>query len=116
MKYKITEEKDFVRLDKYLIDILDISRNKVQEMIKQNLVLVNGKITKRSYVLKYNDIIEVVGELSIDTSVKPEEMDIDIIYEDNDLMVINKPSGMVVHPAAGHFSNTLVNGLLAHTN
>lgn len=116
MKYKITDEKDFVRLDKYLIDILDISRNKVQEMIKQNLVLVNEKVTKRSYVLKYNDIIQVVGELSIDTSVKPEEMDIDIIYEDNDLMVINKPSGMVVHPAAGHFSNTLVNGLLAHTN
>lgn len=115
MKIKITEEKDFVRLDKYLTNILGISRSKLQEMIKQSLVLVNNKKVKNSYVLSYNDEIDVVGKLEVQTDVLPEKMDLDIIYEDDDLMVVNKPSGMVVHPAAGHFSNTLVNGLLAHT-
>lgn len=115
MKYTITDEKDFLRLDKYLTSKLDISRSKLQEMIKQNLVFVNGKIVKNSYLLKLNDEVEVKGTLSMDTSIKPEKMDIEIIYEDNDLMVVNKPSGLVVHPAAGHYSKTLVNGLLAHT-
>ena len=115
MNYIIDDEKDLVRIDKFLIDKLSISRSKVQEMINQNLVLVNGKNTKNSYVLKLNDKIEIVGELKYETSVKEEDMPIDIIYEDDSLMVINKPSGMVVHPAAGHFSGTLVNALLAHT-
>lgn len=115
MKYKIEDEKDLVRLDRYLISVLDVSRSKIQEMIKQNLVLINGKEVKSSYVLKINDEVEIIGKLVIDTNVKPEKMDIEIVYEDDDLMVINKPSGLVVHPAAGHFSGTLVNGLLAHT-
>lgn len=116
MKYEIKDEKDFVRLDKYLMNKTDISRSKIQEMIKQELVLLNGKKTKNSYVLKLNDVIEITGELKEETDAKPEKMDLDIVYEDDDLMVINKPSGLVVHPAAGHFSGTLVNGLLAHTN
>ena len=116
MKYEIKDGKDFVRLDKYLMNKTDISRSKIQEMIKQELVLLNGKKTKNSYVLKLNDVIEITGELKEETDAKPEKMDLDIVYEDDDLMVINKPSGLVVHPAAGHFSGTLVNGLLAHTN
>ena len=116
MNYIIDDEKDLVRIDKFLIDKLSISRSKVQEMIKQNLVLINGKNTKNSYVLKLNDKIEIVGELKRETSVKEEDMPLDIIYEDDYLMVINKPSGMVVHPANGHYTNTLVNGLLHYTN
>lgn len=116
MKFKIEEEKDLVRLDKFLFDNLDISRSKVQEMIKEKLVKVNDKFVKSSYVLRINDVVLVTGKLNIETDVKPEDMPLDIIYEDDDVMVINKPSGLVVHPAAGHFTGTLVNGLLSHTN
>lgn len=114
MKYKLENENDLIRIDKFLIDKLDLSRSKVQEMIKQDLVLVNNKKVKNSYILRINDEVEVVGELKIETDVLPEKMGLDVVYEDDYLMVINKPSGLVVHPAAGHFSGTLVNGLLAH--
>lgn len=116
MNYKIEEKKDAIRIDKYLKEKLDISRNKLQEMIQKSLVLVNNKSTKNSYILRINDEIQIKDMLKHDTTVKPENMDIDIIYEDDDLMIINKPSGMVVHPSFGHYSNTLVNGLLAYTN
>lgn len=115
MEFKI-DSNESLRLDKYLIDKLNVSRNKLQEMISNNLVLVNGKKQKNSYRLKENDVILVTGYLTYETDIKPEKMDLDIVYEDDYLMVINKPSGLVVHPAAGHYSNTLVNGLLAHTN
>ena len=104
------------RLDKYLIDKLDISRSKVQEMIKKELVLVNDKSVKNSYILRKNDIIKVTGKLTYETDIKPEDIKLDIVYEDDYLMVINKPSGMVVHPSFGHYSSTLVNALLYHTN
>lgn len=110
------ETNEHIRLDKFLIDKLDISRSKVQEMIKTGLVLVNGKVLKNSYILRINDKIKIIGTLKNETSAKPEAMDLDIVYEDEYLMVINKPSGLVVHPAAGHFTGTLVNGLLSHTD
>ena len=116
MEFVINDEKDKIRLDKFLIDKLDISRSKAQEMIKQELILVNDKISKNSYTLRLQDKINVVGNLQIETDVLPEKMDLNIIYEDEEVMVINKPSGVVVHPAAGHYTNTLVNGLLYHTN
>lgn len=116
MKFVIEDEKDKIRLDKFLIDKLEVSRSKVQEMIKQELILVNDKLSKNSYVLRNGDVVEVVGKLKHETDAMPEKMDLDIIYEDNDLMVINKPSGLVVHPAAGHYTNTLVNGLLHYTS
>ena len=116
MEYNINSDDILIRIDKFLIDKLSISRSKVQEMIKQNLILVNGKKTKNSYVLKLNDKVEVTNKLETITSVKEENIPINIIYEDDDVMVINKPSGMVVHPASGHYTNTLVNGLLYHTN
>mgnify|MGYP004655684137 CR=1 FL=1 len=115
MKFVIDDEKDLIRLDKYLTSNTDISRSKISEMIKEGLVLVNGKKTKSSYILRLNDNIEITGTLKIETNAKAEDIPLDIVYEDDNLMVINKPSGMVVHPAAGHFSGTLVNALLAHT-
>lgn len=116
MEYIVEKEEDLIRLDKYLIDKIDVSRSKVQEMIKENLILVNGKKPKNSYVLRLGDKVSIVGKLNIKTDIEPEKMKLDIIYEDDDLMVINKPSGMVVHPGGGHYSGTLVNGLLYHTN
>ena len=115
MKFIIETEEELIRLDKYLIDKLDISRSKVQEMIKENLVLVNERVVKNSYILKLDDEIKIIGELKKEDSVNPEKMDLDIIYEDEDVIVINKPSGLVVHPAAGNYNNTLVNGLLYYT-
>ena len=85
-------------------------------MIKTGLVLVNKKVSKNSYILRINDKIDVIGELSFENETKPEQMDLDIVYEDDYLMVINKPSGLVVHPAAGNYTGTLVNGLLSYTN
>ena len=115
MKY-IVNENEVNRLDKYLIDKLDISRSKIQEMVKQHLILVNEKEVKSSYQLKENDEVSVLGNLIEETNATPEKMDLDIIYEDDDVMVINKPTGLVVHPSSGHFTGTLVNGLLYHTN
>lgn len=116
MKYVIKENNDILRIDKYLMNNTDISRSKIQEMIKQGLILLNGKKVKSSMMLKLNDEIEIIGKLEENTNANPEVMDLEILYEDDDLMVINKPSGLVVHPSSGHFSGTLVNGLLAHTN
>ena len=110
------EEEQSVRLDKYLIDKLDLSRSKIQEMIKQDLITVNDKKVKNSYQLRCGDVIKVLGKLNYETDIVPEDIKLDIVYEDDDVMVINKPSGMVVHPSFGHYTNTLVNGLLYHTN
>ena len=116
MKFNIMGENELIRIDKYLMSNTDISRSKIQEMIKQDLILVNNKKVKNNYVLKLNDKIDIIGKLQEETNARPEKMELDIMYEDNDLIVINKPAGMVVHPSSGHFTGTLVNGLLAHTN
>lgn len=116
MKYVINSETDLIRLDKYLMNNTDISRSKIQEMIKLGLVLVNEKKCKNSYLLKINDVITINGILTKEINAKAEKINLDIIYEDDYLMVINKPSGMVVHPSNGHYSNTLVNALLYHTS
>ena len=113
-KLEINEEN--VRLDKFVMqEMPDLSRTLIQEYIKEGHILVNGKNEKASYKIKMNDDIEVTIPDNKDMDVLPEDIPLDIVYEDDNLMVINKPSGMVVHPAAGHFSGTLVNALLAHT-
>ena len=104
------------RLDTYLSEQLELSRSKVQKLIKENLVTVNGKNVNGSYQVKLNDEIEVNDDLNYEISVEPENIDIDIVYEDEDLLVINKESGMVVHPAPGHYTGTLVNALLYKFN
>ena len=115
MNKYIVNDSD-IRLDKYLISEIGISRNKVQELIKNNLVKVNNKIVKSSYIVKIDDVIEVEKYLEDSSDINPENIKLDIVYEDNDVIVVNKPSGMVVHPAAGNYSKTLVNALLYHTN
>lgn len=103
------------RIDKYLINITSLSRNKVQELIDAKLVKVNNNIVKSSYIVKENDCIEIERFLEYETDIIPQDIKLDIVYEDKDVIVVNKPSGMVVHPAAGNYSNTLVNALLYHT-
>ncbi len=109
-------DKDNVRLDQYLTEKLDISRSKVQKLIKQEKILVNDKVTSANYSVKLGDDIEVLSDLDFDIDVEPENIDLDVVYEDDYLIIINKASGMVVHPAAGNFSHTLVNALLYRFN
>ena len=114
-KIKIDEQFKNQRIDSYLPQVLDVSRSKVSKMIKNEEILVNGKKTKNSYILKENDLVEV-GEIKEEImQALPEKMDLDIIYEDDDVIVVNKPNGMVVHPAVGNKSKILVNGLLYHS-
>ena len=111
MKYQVNQND--IRLDNFLTETLDVSRSQVTKMIKAKEVLVNEKIVKPGFLLKESDII-TVNHVSED-GVKPEKMDLDIVYEDEDVLVINKANGVVVHPGAGNYSGTLVNGLLYHT-
>ena len=108
------EVKDEIeeRIDSYLAKELNISRSKVQKLIKQGLVIVNEKVISSNYIVKVGDFISVNDDLDYDISLEPEDIEIDVVYEDCDLLVINKASGMVVHPAPGHYSHTLVNALL----
>ena len=111
MKYQVNQND--IRLDNFLTETLDVSRSQVTKMIKAKEVLVNEKIVKPGFLLKESDII-TVNHVSED-GVKPEKMDLDIVYEDDDVLVTNKANGVVVHPGAGNHSGTLVNGLLYHT-
>ena len=109
-------DNDGIRLDKYLMDKLDISRSKVQKLIELDKILVNGKIVKSSYVVKENDIILVSDIEEENYDIEPENIKLDIVYEDEYLLVVNKPSGMVVHPGNGNYNHTLVNALMYHCN
>ncbi|MGD6897462.1 RluA family pseudouridine synthase [Bacillus infantis] len=115
MEYIINEEVAGERLDK-AVSLLneELSRSQAQQMIKDGHILVNGQGTKTNYKCSTDDKIEISFPEPEELDVLPEEMDLDIYYEDGDVLVVNKPKGMVVHPAPGHASGTLVNGLMAH--
>ena len=113
---EIIVSNDGERIDSFLIDKLDKSRSKIQTMIKNGDVLVNGNVVKSSYVVKNNDVINVTFREEETMSAEPCKMDLDIVYEDDDVIVVNKENGVVVHPAVGNNSDTLVNGLLYHSN
>ena len=112
---EINNENEGKRLDLYLTEILEESRNFILKNIKLGNILVNGNIVKGGYSLKENDKI-VIKDLTVDTSINKEDIPLDILYEDNDIIVVNKKSGMVVHPGNGNYSHTLVNALMAHTD
>ena len=105
-------EKSDIRIDSYLKDNIDFSRSKIQKLIKQGKVFLNGKVISSSTLVHQGDVIDIDDTMEYDTSLKKEDIPLDIVYEDDYLIIINKPSGMVVHPAPGHYSSTLVNALL----
>lgn len=113
---KIVVEKTNERLDKYLAQNTEYSRSTIIKMLENDYILVNSKKEKASYKLKENDEIEIKEGFQESTDIIPTQMPIDIIYEDSDIIVINKPSGLVVHPGSGNHDNTLVNGLMYYTN
>jgi 23S rRNA pseudouridine1911/1915/1917 synthase len=114
-RFNITVDKgqDPLRIDKFLMARIEgATRNKLQQSISLGMVLVNGKEVKSNYKIKPSDAIIVYSDMSPEqTDVVPEKMDLNIVYEDADLMIINKPAGMVVHPGSGNYSGTLLNGV-----
>lgn len=102
------------RIDKILREQLDMSRTQIQQLISDHFVYVNDKNVKASYKVEQEDMIEVHLPDLKSTEVLPEDIPLDIVYEDQDVIVINKPSGMIVHPSSGIYSGTLVNALLYH--
>lgn len=113
--YAVPQEAAGLRLDKAITLLCeDLSRNAVQQLLDEGNILVNGKSENKKYSVKYNDVISVTLPEPKTLSVAPENIPLDIVFEDEYLLVVNKPKGMVVHPAAGNYSGTLVNALLYH--
>lgn len=104
-----------IRIDQYLTSKLDFTRSKIEKMIESGKVKVNGNTVKKSYILNEGDFIEIEEYIEEKMSASPVKMNLDIVYEDDDVIVVNKPNGLVVHPAPGNYSNTLVNGLMYHS-
>jgi 23S rRNA pseudouridine1911/1915/1917 synthase len=114
-KAEYTPGEELLRIDRFLGSRLEqVSRSYLQKLVKEGAVLVNGKPVKSSYKVENGDWIRLEIPDAVEPEIEAEEMDLDILYEDSDIILINKPKGMVVHPAAGHYSGTLVNGLMAH--
>lgn len=113
--YIVQEHDEFERLDKLTANkFADFSRNKIKKMLENELILINKKVEKPSYKVKWGDIISIIVKDPEISNIIPEAIPLDIYYEDEDVLVINKPCGMVVHPANGHLSGTLVNAALYH--
>ena len=101
------------RIDKFLsVQMEELSRSYVQKLIKDGNVKVDGKAVKANYKLSYDEWIQVTIPDLTAPDIVPENIPLDILYEDEDILIVNKPKGMVVHPAAGHYSGTLVNALM----
>lgn len=118
LRIKLTGKQEALRIDKYLMNKIEgATRNKIQQGIDEGLVLVNGEKIKSNYKVRpFDEIVVFDNRETIPTDIIPEEIPLNIIYEDNDLMVINKPPGMVVHPGSGNYTGTLVNGIAWYLN
>lgn len=115
LNFNVENEDINKRIDKYLAEIIENkSRSFIQGLIDNNNIMVNDKIIKSNYKLKVHDIISVVLPEPLELEVQPENIPLDIIYEDSEVIVVNKHQGMVVHPAPGNYHGTLVNALLYH--
>ncbi|MEA4987469.1 MAG: RluA family pseudouridine synthase [Anaerovorax sp.] len=114
--FEINEEQSGLRMDAALSNLMvDASRNHIQKLIEEGQVSVNGQVeTSKKYKTKVGDFISIMLPEPKELEVEAQDIDIDIVYEDNDVLVVNKPKGMVVHPAAGNTDGTLVNALLYH--
>ena len=113
--FEVEYEYEGERLDKYVSILFpEQSRSFFQKLIKDGNVSVNDKVQKANYRLKTEDLVTVEIPDAVETQILPEDIPLDILYEDDDLLVVNKPKGMVVHPSAGHYSGTLVNAIMYH--
>lgn len=110
----VVSEVDGQRLDVYVSNSFTLTRSRSASLINDGFVMVNGVTKKKNYVVTVGDVVEVAMPAPVEVDVKKENIPLDIVYEDSDLLVVNKPQGMVVHPAPGHYSGTLVNALLYH--
>lgn len=114
-RFQITEDMEDERIDKCVSMLIDsLSRSFIQKMIKEEKVLVNDKPVKGSYKVKTDDEVFFMLPEAVEPDIEAENIALEILYEDKDVIVVNKPKGMVVHPAAGHYSGTLVNALMYH--
>lgn len=114
IELKVSEEGNGVRADKYISDNSDISRGLAASLLENGLCTVNGTVCEKKHKLSLGDIIEFTLPENEEPEILAEDIPLDIVYEDGDLLVVNKPKGMVVHPAPGHYSGTLVNALMFH--
>ena len=115
MTFAAEKEDIGIRIDVFLADALeDVSRSGVQKLMEQGHIQLNGKAVKPNYKLREKDVIDVQIPDVVEPEILPENIPLDILYEDQDVIVLNKPQGMVVHPAPGHTSGTLVNALMYH--
>lgn len=113
--FEVEAEQEGERLDKFLSTIYpEFSRAFFQKLIKSKQVSVNETPQKASYCVKIDDIVTVEIPDAVETTIEPENIPLDILYEDDDVLIVNKPKGMVVHPSAGHYSGTLVNAIMYH--
>ena len=110
----VSDEETGERIDSFLSGKTEFTRTRIQQLIKERNIMVNGKVTKSSYKIEKDDEIAIEVPEAETTEIKPENIKIDIVYEDSYIAVINKQAGMVVHPAHGHYSGTLVNAILYH--
>ena len=113
---KIVVEQTEKRIDRFLSERLEESRSIINKMIDEGYILVNNSLTKASKSLKTGDIITIKSGFKMKSDIIPNQMDLDIVYEDENVILINKPSGLTVHPGSGNYDNTLVNGLMYYTN
>lgn len=112
---EIKVEEKGLRIDKFLLNYIDESRSTISKMIENGNILVNGANTKNNYAVRVGDIITVDEDFKEELDIVPENIELNIVYEDDDIIVVNKESGMVVHPGNGNTSGTLVNALMYHT-
>lgn len=114
-RFQISSEQEEERIDKCIASLMDsLSRSYIQKMIREGYVKVNGKAVRQNFRVSADDEVAFFLPEAVEPEILPEEIPLDILYEDDDLLVVNKPKGMVVHPAAGHYSHTLVNAVLFH--
>ncbi len=114
-RFQITEDLENERIDKCVSMLIDsLSRSFIQKMIKDEKVFVNDRSVKGSYKVKADDEVSFRLPEAVEPDIEPENIPLDILYEDKEVIVVNKPKGMVVHPATGHYSGTLVNALMYH--
>ena len=113
--FQISSEQEDERIDKCIASLTDsLSRSYIQKMIREGNVTVNGRPVRQNFRVSADDEVSFFLPEAVEPQILPEDIPLDILYEDDDLLVVNKPKGMVVHPAAGHYSHTLVNAVLFH--